>query len=165
MSEGQVLGLFVGAVSKAPLRAVQNVRALPGQGLEGDRYCGGSGTFCKDGKADPSHEVTLIEAEAIEGLEQEHSIALGPGESRRNILTRGIGLNDLVGCEFTVGEVSLRGIRLCHPCGHLESLTQKGVKDGLRDRGGLRAQILTEGVIRIGDAITALAVGRNTSCA
>jgi MOSC domain-containing protein YiiM len=74
-------------------------------------------------------------------------------KSRRNLLTRGVPLNHLIGREFTVGEVVLRGIRLCEPCDHLEGLTVKGIKDGLHHRGGLRAEILHGGTLQPGDAI------------
>jgi MOSC domain-containing protein YiiM len=122
--------------------------------LEGDRYFSATGTYLKNGRITPSQEATLIEAEAVEALEHESSIKLDPGDSRRNIVTRGIALNHLVGKEFVVGAVALKGIRLCEPCGHLEKLTQPGVREGLIHRGGLRAQILTEGNIRVGDTVT-----------
>ena len=83
----------------------------------------------------------------------ESELLLQPGQARRNLVTRGVPLNHLVGREFQVGEVVFRGIRLCEPCGHLESLTIKGVKDGLCHRGGLRAQIVRGGIIRAGDII------------
>jgi len=78
---------------------------------------------------------------------------LQPGDARRNIVTRGVPLNHLVGKEFTLGGVTLRGVRLCEPCTHLEGLTEKGVLTGLIHRGGLRAQIIKDGTIRVGDAI------------
>jgi MOSC domain-containing protein YiiM len=123
--------------------------------LEGDRYFTGKGSFQKPGEIlNPSQEASLIEIEAVEGLQRECGIAITPAESRRNILTRGIRLNDLVGREFTVGAVRMKGIKLCRPCDHLEALTKPGVKVGLHNRGGLRAQILNEGVIRVSDAVT-----------
>lgn len=161
---GQVVGIFTASAPKAPLESKQSVRAVPGCGLEGDRYFNAAGTFCKNGTKSPGQEATLIESEALEALEREESIALAPGASRRNIVTRGIALNHLVGREFTVGPVRLKGIKLCEPCGHLESLTQKGVKAGLIHRGGLRAQILTEGVIRAGDSIAACQPQRSAVC-
>jgi MOSC domain-containing protein YiiM len=91
--------------------------------------------------------------EAIEALAQECQIALEPGAARRNLVTRGVPLNHLVGREFHIGEVLLRGLRLCEPCGHLETLTVKGIQDGLCHRGGLRAQIVRGGVVRTGDAV------------
>ncbi|MCI0364973.1 MAG: MOSC domain-containing protein [Phycisphaerales bacterium] len=155
MSNPQVVSIHIASVAAAPTHSVPNVRAVPGRGLEGDRYFTQSGTFGKNPKKpDPSQQATLIEIEAIEALQRDKSIALDPGESRRNIVTRGVALNHLVGREFNIGAVRLKGIRLCEPCGHLERLTQQGVKDGLIHRGGLRAQILTEGVISVGDPIS-----------
>jgi len=92
-------------------------------------------------------------ARYIESLKRDYGIEIDPGASRRNIITRGVPLNHLVGRELRVGEVMLRGIRLCEPCSHLERLTRNGVLRGLVHRGGLRAQILTEGTIRVGDPI------------
>jgi MOSC domain-containing protein YiiM len=154
---GTVVAIHLAARGGDPLRPVEQVRALPGQGLEGDRYFNRTGTFVKpDGKVSSSVEATLIEAEALAALEQECGIALAPAESRRNILTAGIALNDLVGREFMVGVVHMKGIKLCQPCAYLESKTRQGVKDGLWNRGGLRAQILSEGVLRVGDAVKAV---------
>lgn len=136
------------------MQAVPEARAVPGKGLVGDRYFAGSvsaGTFAKPG--DPSREVTLIEIEAIEALGRDGQVTIEPGAARRNLVTRGVALNHLVGREFAVGAVRLRGIRLCEPCAHLEGLTRPGVKAGLVHRGGLRAQILVEGVIHAGDAV------------
>lgn len=135
------------------MSAVEKARAIPGKGLEGDRYHSQTGTFSN--KPGPAREVTLIEIEALEALKRDYGIELGLGSSRRNLVTRGVPLNHLVGREFRVGEVTLRGIRLCEPCSHLEGLTRPGVIRGLVHRGGLRAQILTEGTICAGDTIQA----------
>jgi MOSC domain-containing protein YiiM len=125
--------------------------AIPGVGLEGDRYALKQGTFFKP---EPDFELTLIEAEAIEALRRDYNVELAPGEARRNIVTRGVSLNHLVGREFRVGTVLVRGIRLCEPCEHLQKLTGKQLIKGLLHRGGLRAQILTEGIVHVGDAVT-----------
>ncbi len=148
---GVVVSIHIAPVAAAPPQAVQAVRAVPGRGLEGDRYWSATGTYSR--KPSPDRDVTLIEVEAIEALERDYGIALAPGASRRNIVTRGVPLNHLVNREFTVGEVTLRGLRLCDPCGHLEGLSQPGVKQGLIHRGGLRAQILNDGMIHVGDPI------------
>ena len=97
--------------------------------------------------------MTLVESEAVEALARDYNVTIKEGEARRNLVTRGIALNHLVGKDFLVGEVRLRGIRLCEPCGHLEKLTVPGIEKGLIHRGGLRAQIVTEGVLRTGDSI------------
>lgn len=151
MQPGNVIGIYIASKESVPTISVNEVRAQPGHGLEGDRYFDHAGTFSrKDG---PEREITLIESEALEALRRDYQIELSAGETRRNLLTRGVALNHLVGKEFQVGEVRLRGIRLCEPCGHLEKLTKPGVKTGLVHRGGLRAQILSAGVIHAGDVI------------
>ena len=133
------------------MQPVLSVNAVAGKGLEGDRYFNASGTYSK--KSGTHREVTRIEIEAIEGFERDYGVKLEPRNSRRNIVTRGVALNHLVGQEFRVGEVLLRGIRLCEPCGHLAELSQAKVLPGLVHRGGLRAQILTGGTIRTGDDV------------
>jgi len=98
--------------------------------------------------------LTLIAAEALEGLAVEHGIELTAAESRRNVLTRGIDLNALVGRRFRVGSVECEGVALCEPCTSLEAMTQPGVIKGLLHRGGLNADIITDGVISVGDEVT-----------
>jgi MOSC domain-containing protein YiiM len=133
------------------MRSVDRVRAIPGKGLEGDRYFEASGTYSDP--PGPDREITLIESEAIDAMARDNAITIPAGSARRNVVTRGAPLNHLVGREFDIGPVRLLGIRLCEPCSHLESLTRKGLVAGLVHRGGLRAQILTEGDIRVGDSI------------
>lgn len=148
---GVVVSIHIAPAAEAPMRAVEAVLAVPGRGLEGDRYFAQAGTFSP--KPAPDRDVTLIEIEAIEALARDYGISLAPGESRRNILTRSVALNHLVNREFRVGAVTLRGVRLCDPCSHLERLTRPGVRKALIHRGGLRCQILSEGTIRVGDPI------------
>ena len=133
------------------MESVESVHAIAGRGLEGDRYFLGSGTYSRKKSAD--REVTLIETEAIEAIERDHGLPFEPGESRRNVATRDVALNHLVGRSFRVGQTTLQGIRLCEPCSYLEKATGKGVIAGLKHRGGLRAQIIADGEIRVGDAI------------
>src|SRR5438105_12559021 len=102
------------------MESVEAVRAVPGQGLEGDRYFFRQGTYYKP---QPDRELTLIEAEAIEAMKTELNVDYGLGDSRRNVVTRGVPLNHLVGKEFMIGEVKMRGLRLCEPCGHLQKLS------------------------------------------
>jgi MOSC domain-containing protein YiiM len=150
MSDGTVDSIYIAAAAQGPPQSVAQVAAIPGAGLEGDRYALKLGTFYKP---TPDRELTLIEAEAIEALGRDYHIELAAGEARRNIVTRNVALNHLVGKEFAIGEVRIRGIRLCEPCDHLQRVTGKAVIKGLLHRGGLRAQILTPGVIRVGDAV------------
>jgi len=151
MWAGTIESIHIASAATRPTQAVDQVQAIPGAGLEGDRYAQQQGTFSKP---EPDFELTLIEVEAIDALKREYGVELAPGEARRNLVTRGVPLNHLVGREFTVGEVKVRGIRLCEPCSHLQALTERPVIKGLLHRGGLRAQILTEGVIRVGDRVS-----------
>jgi MOSC domain-containing protein YiiM len=153
MFQGEVVSIHIAPDEGDPSAEVDEIRAVAGRGLEGDRYYNHSGKFSH--KENPGREVTLIESEAIDALARDHGVTIGRGDSRRNIVTRGVPLNHLVGREFRIGDgVVLEGIRLCEPCGYLESLTAPGVKRGLAHRGGLNARIVAEGVIRRGDAVT-----------
>jgi MOSC domain-containing protein YiiM len=154
MQTGVVEAIYIGPVPGEVPHPVERVRAVAGKGLEGDRYFRGKGTFYEPAKE--GQDLTLIEAEAFEGLASEADIELDSGEARRNLVTRGLALNDLVGRRFVVGEVECVGRRLCDPCSHLESLTRPGVLKGLVNRGGLRADILTDGEIAVGARIREL---------
>jgi len=150
MFEGTVVSINIAPTAGAPMQSVGEARAVPGLGLEGDRYFKHQGTFTKP---EPDRELTLIEVEAVEAMKTELDVDYGLGDSRRNVVTRGVPLNHLVGREFWIGEVRARGLRLCEPCGHLARLSHEKVLPGLVHRGGLRAQILTEGMIRVGQAV------------
>jgi MOSC domain-containing protein YiiM len=145
---------FVESIYLAPRRrelprAVQQARAVAGRGLEGDRYHDGTGSFSHwRGRRD----LTLIEAEAFEGL----AVELDPAESRRNVLVRGIDLDALLGRRFRVGEVECEGLEPNPPCRHLEKLTRPGVMRALASRGGIRAAIHTDGHIAVGDPVRPL---------
>ena len=149
--QGTVIAIHVAPAGAAPMRSVANAQVVVGRGLEGDRYYSKLGTYSN--QAGSGRDVTLIEIEAIEGLKRDYEVQLDPGQSRRNIVTRGIALNHLVEQEFCIGDVVLRGTRLCEPCAHMEKLTVKGAMRGLIHRGGLRAEIIKGGTIRIGDRI------------
>jgi MOSC domain-containing protein YiiM len=131
----------------AALVAVESVEAIPGQGLAGDRRAKGKPT-------EPLNQVTLIEIEALTAAARDYNLAIEPLLTRRNLVTEGVPLNHLVGVEFQVGEVVLRGIELCEPCGYLERQTFPGIKKALLHRGGLRAEIVRGGKIQLGDRIT-----------
>ena len=148
---GSVVGLFTTPSEGMPMIAHEWITALAGKGLEGDRYHKLAGTFSK--KEGPQREVTLIEQEALEAMQRDYEIKFELGDSRRNIVTRGVPLNHLVDREFEIGEATLRGVKLCDPCGYLERMTQPGIRKGLANRGGLNAQIVSGGVIRPGDAV------------
>jgi MOSC domain-containing protein YiiM len=151
MWRGSVVSINLAPERDEPMQPVDEVRAVAGRGLEGDRYFNQTGTYSD--KPGPDRHVTLIEIESINALKSESGLEIEPGDARRNIVTRDVPLNHLVGREFKVGEVILRGIRLCEPCAHLASLTHPKVLPGLIHRGGLRAQVLTGGTIRAGDDI------------
>jgi len=136
---GSVEAIHVAAVESTlpePIDAVE----VTADGVVGDRYS-------------QSRDLTLIEAEALEGLRADTGIELSAAESRRQVLTRGIRLNDLVGERFTVGDVECVGQELCEPCNHLQGLTYQGVLRGLVHRAGLRADIVSGGRIAVGDAV------------
>jgi MOSC domain-containing protein YiiM len=147
---GRVEGIYIAAEHGELPEPVESVRALAGRGLEGNRYF-------FDGQAPPGTALTLIAAEAVEAMEQEHGISIEPRESRRNVVTRGIDVNDLVGKRFRVGDVECRGVELCEPCTSLQAMTKPGVIKGLAHRGGLNADILSDGEISVGDAVVAAA--------
>ena len=149
-----VIDIFIASRSSEPMQSVASVEAVAGKGLVGDRKFR---TTSHPKKNTPEREITLIESEAIEAVNRDYVLRLEPIETRRTILTSGIPLNHLVGREFSVGDVRLRGLMLCEPCKHVEKLTRPGVMRALVHRGGLRAQILQGGTIRIGDPISTLA--------
>jgi len=158
--QGSVVSIHVAPEASALMRSVAEVRAVPGRGLEGDRYFTGLG-FYSPRPGYGGREVTLIEVEVLEALAhgavnaegQRLGIKLTPADSRRNLATAGVPLSHLVDREFWVGAVRMQGTRLCEPCKHLEDLTQPGVLAALVHRGGLRARILTDGTIRVGDIV------------
>jgi MOSC domain-containing protein YiiM len=151
---GAVEGIYLASEHEEVPTRVERVRVVPGRGPEGDRHFRGAGT--EPNEPDTGRDLTLIEAEAIEALAAATGIGLGPGEARRNVVTRGIGLNDLVGKPFRVGAVRCVGVEPCDPCRHLERLTEPGVLRGLVSRGGLRADVVSGGEIAVGDPVEPL---------
>lgn len=152
MNKGRIVSIHTAPSSSVPMTSVAEAQAVPGKGLEGDRYFHETGTFSEKIRG-PDREVTLIELEALEALERDYSVTLQPARARRNLVTRGVALNHLVGREFAVGGVILRGLRLCEPCSHLAKWNHRENLRGLVHRGGLRAQILVGGTIRVGDEV------------
>lgn len=150
---GWVESIHVASRERVPMSRVERVRAIAGKGLEGDRYLLGTGRYSGRAYADEGRHVTLIEAEVLEALAARAGIELTPAESRRNIATRGVRLNELVGERFCVGDVLCEGVRLCEPCLYLVEVTGKPVLGPLIRKGGLRAHILTDGVIGEGDPL------------
>jgi hypothetical protein len=150
---GRVEVLAVAGAAEAPMVLVEHATAAAGRGLAGDRYFAGQGTFSNAHAR--GHDLTLIEAEALEALALP-SIREAPEAARRNVVTRGIDLDALVGRRFLLGDVECAGRRLCEPCAHLEALTEPGALRALVHRGGLRADVLSDGVVRVGDAVVAV---------
>jgi MOSC domain-containing protein YiiM len=148
---GRVVAIHIATAASGPMQAVDRVRAMAGVGLEGDRYALGIGHYSVSPA--PDRQITLIAAEELERLASDHGIELAPGDSRRNVTTRGIDLAALVGRRFRIGEVECEGTRLCEPCQYLTDLLGKPVLGPLVHRAGLRARILTNGDIATGDEI------------
>lgn len=156
MFKGELVAIHVASEKAGPPESLPAVRAVAGRGLEGDRYFEKRGTFTKVNDPDRAdRQVTLIEEEALAAAREAGS-NVSPAASRRNLLTRGVPLNHLVGKEFLVGKVRLRGLLLCEPCKHLEALSVPGARERLIHRGGLRAEVLEGGLLRVGDAVTPL---------
>jgi hypothetical protein len=142
---GTVAAILLAAEAEAPPARVDAAEALPGRGLDGDRYAKGAGTFSAPGRG---YQLTLVEAEVLD------EIGLPWEDARRNVVTTGISLNALVGKRFRIGPVECVGRRLAEPCAHLEKLARPGLLRPLVHRGGLRADILSGGSIAVGDAIS-----------
>jgi MOSC domain-containing protein YiiM len=148
----RVIQILTAESPASEMRPRAEVRAVPGKGLEGDRYFSGTGTFSPK-RQEPDFEITFIEQESINAFARETTLPFTSVHARRNIVTEGVSLNDLAGREFYVGEVRIRGIRLCEPCNYLAKSSFPETLKGLVHKGGLRAQVLSEGLIRIGDTI------------
>ena len=147
---GTVEEIYVAPEGNVDMRRVPEVRALVGGGLEGDRYCKGTGYWTQFGDV---CEVTLIEGEDLDEIRDENGIRVHNGEHRRNIITRGVRLEDLKGSRFKIGEVVLEYDRPRPPCRHVQELTEPGMTKALRRRGGICAKVVEGGAIRAEDAI------------
>ena len=149
-----VFSLYLAPVAGAAVKSVAEVCVVGGSGLAGDRYHAGVGSFSRwpgSGRA-----VSLIEQEAIDDILRETGIDLNTGQHRRNVVTRGVRLADLNGRKFRIGTAVLRGARLCAPCRYLERLVGLGVFAAMRGRGGLRADVVEDGIIHPGNSIELL---------
>jgi hypothetical protein len=149
---GELVSIHVCGRAGAPLLQKDHADLIAGRGIQGDRYAAGLGEFSPPVQ-DPDHELTLIDLAEIERFNAESCAALDPGAFRRNLVTRGIDLNALVGAEFSIGPARLRGVRLCEPCASLARRTHPGVIRAMVHRAGLRAGIVRGGRIRVGDAV------------
>jgi hypothetical protein len=145
---GTVTAIVLAPAAEAPLRSVQVAHAIAGRGLEGDRYADRAGTFSEGGGR--GHDLTLVAAEVLD------DVGLEPVKARRNVIVRGVDLDALRGRRFRLGAIECLGQRRCEPCAHLERLTRPGVLRALAHRGGLRADIVRGGRLRVGDPVEAL---------
>jgi len=153
---GTIEEIHIAPDAEADVVGKEEAEAVAGEGLRGDRYFESDGTFSDDGEDESGRALTLIEAEAVDAITRESDVHLAPGEHRRNLTTRGVALNHLVGERFRVGDVICYGDRLCEPCSHLASLTVDEALPALVHRGGLRADIVEGGTIRVGDTVSRL---------
>jgi MOSC domain-containing protein YiiM len=151
---GTVVGIYTAPAAGAPMVSHGRVPVVAGRGLAGDRYFDGRGYYSQVPPL-TGRRLTLIAAESLDALAAETGIALRADECRRNLVTRGIDLDALIGRRFRVGAIECYGERPCPPCGYLEKLTGlKGLNRGLTDRGGIRAEILLDGELAVGDVVT-----------
>ena len=150
---GKIVAIFIAARAASEPQPVGKVTLEGDRGLVGDRYHAQAGTFSAKLKEKPDWQATLIELEEVERFNASHGTTFGPGSFRRNIVTSGVRLNDLVGHRFAVGDAVLEGVRLCEPCAHLGSFLGKQVVKGMAHRAGLRARVLTGATIQPGDAV------------
>jgi MOSC domain-containing protein YiiM len=149
----RVVEIYVSPAAGAELQSVPDAVLEAGRGIVGDRYYRQVGTFSEKLKAKNDWQATLIELEEIERFNTSFHTKFGPGRFRRNIVTTGVRLNDLVGQRFSVGAALLEGIRLCEPCAYLGSLLGPEVVKGMVHKAGLRVRILTGATIKPGDFI------------
>ena len=150
---GKVVGIFIAGEKERLPVSVTSIEAIAHRGLVGDRYYANSGTFSGAEPLGPGREITLIEEESVNVLSEQLHQTVNPAQLRRNVMTRGIRLNDLIGREFIIGNIRLLGVRLCHPCTHLERLSGWNVMTQLKERGGLRADILDNGWLHLGATV------------
>lgn len=152
---GRIVAVYIAPEAEAPMQSVSEAHLETGRGIAGDRYYLGKGTFSEELRGLPDCEVTLVESEQVDRFNEKTGLGLDYGTPRRNLVTAGIELNQLVGVRFSIGDVVLEGIRLCEPCAHLAQLVAREVLPALVHRAGLRAKVVAGGVISPGDAVDA----------
>jgi MOSC domain-containing protein YiiM len=146
---GTVEAIFIVPAGGETMQRVDEVRALANCGLEGDRYCRRTGYWTGVDEC----EATFIQAEHLEEITRTHGVAVNQGEHRRNIVTRGIGLDSLRGRRFQVGEAVFEYDRPRPPCSYIEGLTEPGMTRALMGRGGICARVVRSGKVQVGDTI------------
>jgi MOSC domain-containing protein YiiM len=150
---GEVVAIHVAAAKGKPMQALGEAQVVAGRGITSDRYAEQRGFYSPRPAEDGGRELTLFEAEVLDALARDFAIELGAHEHRRNVTTRGVRLDDLLGQQFRIGSVVCQGVRPCTPCEYLQGLTGKPILTPLVDHGGLRARVLEGGTIRPGDPI------------
>lgn len=158
---GKVIAIHIADAASEPMREVQRAMAVAGSGLDGDRYRNGVGFYSQVPTDPGARELTLIAEEALAEVTAETGIQIPLHEHRRNITTRGIDVDALLGRQFRIGDVICEGVRACPPCNHLDELTGKPLLKPLAHRGGLRARIVSGGELRVGAQITLLTGDRS----
>jgi hypothetical protein len=148
-----VLEIYIAEQAGSPMLARQEIQLERGKGILGDRYANDCGTFSEKLADLPDKEITLIESEMVDVFNSEQGFQYKPADFRRNLVTEGVRLNELVGKEFTVGDVRLKGIRLCEPCAHLAGVLTEEILPALVHKAGLRVQIIEDGTIRKNDSV------------
>jgi MOSC domain-containing protein YiiM len=147
MRQGRVVGIYIGPKPERPMQPVTEVVAVAGRGLEGDRY------FQSVENGNPTAEITLIESEAIEAAAAESGVEIRHEDTRRNVITSGVRLDDLLGKRFRLGEVEVEALEPNPPCRHLAELAGKPLLRPLARGGGVRGRIVKGGVVGVGDPI------------
>jgi MOSC domain-containing protein YiiM len=148
----RLIAICIASVAAGVMRSLEEVEAVAGAGLAGDRYALSAGTFQNPSDAEPKH-VTLIEQETLEAVRRDYQFEISHAMTRRNLLVEGAPLNHWVGKTFAIGDVLIRGLELCEPCRHLQKLSGPEVFKPLIHRGGLRAEIVRGGMLRVGQAL------------
>jgi len=153
MFQGKLLAIAIARQAKGPMEEFASIEAVQGEGLRSDRYGAGIGAAQFRGRRKPENEITLIASEAIEAANEEFNLTIEHLDTRRNLLTAGVPLNELIGKSFRVGAVTLQALEKCEPCGYLQKRTFPWIKPALKGRGGLRCCIVEGGTISVGDTI------------
>ncbi len=153
---GILRAIYIAREAGGAMTHRDTAQLVAGRGIEGDRYFERAGTFSPD-RPSPDHELTLIAAEEVKRFLATTGLEISAGELRRNLLTEGADLNAWVGKRFCIGEVEVAGIRLCEPCQTLAERVAAAVVKGLAHRAGLRARVVSDGRIRVGDPIVPVA--------
>lgn len=154
MEDEIIYAIYIAESAGKEMQEISSANLVSGKGIENDRYFNETGTFSEQLKGQPHAELTLIQKEAVDAFNDEFDLNLAYSDLRRNIVTTGVSLNELVGEVFSIGDVSLKGIKLCEPCTHLAETVNSLILPHMIGRAGLRAQILTSGTINKGDSLS-----------